>query len=102
MADSQQARKILPGGRKERMWEREARLARMRKKKSEMQRKIKDKNDISTQEEKDVESFQIAGKCQMGKGRNTVNGKTDMILAPKVTNAARNTSPSGDAGSTQR
>ena len=37
------------------MWEKEARLARVRKKRSEMQRKMEDKNDLKVRDKKDAE-----------------------------------------------
>ena len=63
---------------RQRMWEREERLARMRKKKSEMQRKISDKNEIGTGDEKDGESSQLDRKYKKdGKGDDPDNEMTD-------------------------
>ena len=63
---------------RQRMWEREERLARMRKKKSEMQRKISDKNEIGTGDEKDGESSQLDRKYKKdGKGDDPDNEMID-------------------------
>ena len=48
LADSQEEER-------QKMWENEARLARVRKKRSEMQRKMKDKNDLKVRDKKDAE-----------------------------------------------